>query len=176
MARPKKYIVSLTDAEREQLSGITKNYRFSKYERNRAQILLFAEQGQTDVAIAAQVTCHAMTVRNVRQRYCQRGENEATPVALREQVKRAKQQNRPARVFDGEKEAKLIAVVCSTPPDGAKQWTLSLLQEKIIALQIVENVAKETIRQTLKKMNSNRSVKTCFDLSKKSAGAFKTIA
>lgn len=164
MARPQKYTVSLTDAEREQLTRITKNYRFSPRERNRAQILLFAEQGQTDVAIAGQVACHAMTVRNVRQRFCQQQDAATTIVPPREHVKRAEQKKRAPRVFDGEKEAKLIALVCSTPPDGAKQWTLSLLHERVIALQIVEHVGKETIRQTLKKTNSNPG--------RKSAGVF----
>lgn len=175
MSRPKQYTVSLTDAERTVLTAITKNYRYSERERNRAQILLLSEQNISDTKIAEQVGCHAMTVRNARLRFCSQNQNLTEPLptkSVKQRIKRAEQINRPQRVFDGEKEAQLIAVVCSTPPDGAKQWTLELLHEKVIALKIVEKVAKETIRQTLKKTNLSRSVKTSFDLSKRNVGAF----
>lgn len=165
MARPKKYSVTLTDAEREQLSGITRNYRFSPRERNRAHILLLAEQGHTDNQIAAQVGCHAMTARNVRWRFCQSLTTESVAsVTAKHHVRRAEQTNRAQRAFDGEKEAHLVALACSTPPAGAKplrkragakRWTLQLLHDRLIERQIVERVGKETIRRTLKKTNLN---------------------
>jgi DNA-binding CsgD family transcriptional regulator len=152
MAHPQKYNVALSDlsdAEREQLSGITRNYRYSQRERNRAQILLLAAQGQTDSQIAAQVGCHAMTARNVRWRFCQNPLPEVdTP---KHRVKRAEQTNRAKRAFDGQKEAHLVALACSTPPEGAKRWTLQLLHDRLIEMQILESVGKETIRRTLKK-------------------------
>ena len=112
-----------------------------------------------------------MTVRNARLRFCSQNQTLAEPLPtknVKQRIKRAEQINRPQRVFDGEKEAQLIAVVCSTPPDGAKQWTLELLHEKVIALKIVEKVAKETIRQTLKKTNLSRG--------KRNVGVYKKIA
>ena len=121
-----------------------------------------------------------MTVHNIRQRYCEKtlpvdtkGNKDKGVISIPVQVKRARQANRRARVFDGEKEAQLVAIVCSTPPDGAKQWTLELLQEKVISLRIVDHVAKETIRQTLKKTNE-RNCGAVYALSpgRKSAGAF----
>ena len=158
MARPQKYIVSFTEAQREQLSSITRNYRYSPRERNRAEILLLAAQGQTDCQIAAQVGCHAMTARNVRLRFCQASTVKppllVTPVLIKQRIKRAEQINRAPRAFDGEKEAHLVALVCSDPPKGANRWTLQLLHDRLIEMQIVDSVGKETIRRTLKKMNS----------------------
>lgn len=155
MARPKKHIVSLTEAERELLSGITRNYRYSQRERHRAQILLLAAQSHTDAQIAAQVGCHAMTVRNSRVRFCQNTVIETEPIALKRRVKRAEQINRAKRTFDGQKEAHLVALVCSTPPDGANRWTLQLLHDRVIEMGVVQSVGKETIRRTLKKTNLN---------------------
>lgn len=159
MARPQKHIVSLTEAEREQLSSISRNYRYSQRERNRAEILLLAAQGQTDCQIADQVGCHAMTSRNVRVRFCQTSIVEppllVTPVLIKQRIKRAEQINRAPRTFDGEKEAHLVALVCSDPPTGADRWTLQLLHDRLIEMQIIESVGKETIRRTLKKMNLN---------------------
>lgn len=152
MSRPKLYTISLTDAERDALTGITKNYRYSQRERNRARILLLSEQGQTDAQVAAQVGCSAMTVRNVRLRFCQ----SAKATAVKQKVKRAEQTNRAPRAFDGEKEAHLVALACSTPPKGAERWTLQLLHDRLIEMQIVESVGKETIRRTLKKTNLSR--------------------
>ena len=155
MAQAKKYIVSLSDAQREQLESITHNYRYSQRERDRAQMLLLSEQGQSDAKIADKVGCHWMTVRNTRLRFCthqQEPEADGKPL-VKCVVKRAHQVHRPKRAFDGEKEAQLVALVCSTPPDGASRWTLELVKDRLIQIQVVENVGKETIRRTLKKTN-----------------------
>jgi hypothetical protein len=66
---------------------------------------------------------------------------------------RKEQTKRKARVLDGAAEAFLVATVCSAPPQGQKRWSLSLLQERLVALDYVESVSHETVRQTLKKMN-----------------------
>lgn len=156
MAQAKKYIVSLSDTQREQLESITHNYRYSQRERNRARALLLSEQGQSDAKIAEQVGCHWMTVRNTRLRFCtQSQETSGKPL-----VKRALQVNRPKRAFDGEKEAQLVALVCSEPPDGANRWTLELVKDRLIQRQLVEKVGKETIRRTLKKTNLNLGSKS----------------
>ena len=155
MARSKKYIVSLSDTQREQLESITRNYRYSQRERDRAQMLLLSEQGQSDQKIAVQVGCHWMTARNTRLRFCSQQSQQEQEAAVKPlvSVKRAPQINRPKRAFDGEKEAQLVALVCSAPPDGANRWTLELLKDRLIQMQVVENVGKETIRRTLKKTN-----------------------
>ena len=130
MAHAKKYIDSLSEAEREQRESITCNYRYSQRERDRAQMLLLSEQGRSDQKIADKVGCHWMTVRNVRLRFCTQQTQRQQEVDQKPlvSVKRAHQVNRPKRAFDGEKEAQLI---------------------------VVENVGKETIRRTLKKTNLN---------------------
>ena len=150
MSRLKIHVVTLTDAEREQLTGITRNYRYSQRERNRARILLLSEQGQTDAKVAESVGCSWMTVRNTRLRFCLA---DTDAVTAKQRVKRAEQKNRAPRAFDGEKEAHLVALVCSAPPKGAERWTLQLLHDRLIGMQVVEGVGKETIRRTLKKMN-----------------------
>jgi len=158
MARAKKYIVSLSDAQRGQLESITHNYRYSQRERDRAQMLLLSEQGNSDQKIADEVGCHWMTIRNTRLRFCthqQEPEADSKPL-----VKRAHQVHRPKRAFDGEKEARLIALVCSAPPDGANRWTLELVKDHLIQMQVVENVGKETIRRTLKKTNLSLGTKS----------------
>lgn len=164
MARAKKYIVSLSETQREQLGSITHNYRYSQRERDRARMLLLSEQGQSDQKIAEQVGCHWMTVRNTRLRFCTPSQ-ETQEMSGKPLVKRAHQVNRPKRAFDGEKEAQLVAVVCSEPPEGANRWTLELVKDRLIQMQVVENVGKETIRRTLKKTNLN--------LGTRSVGAFR---
>ncbi len=171
MAQAKKYIVSLSETQRQQLENLTGNYRYSQRERDRAQMLLLSQQGLSDQKIAVQVGCHWMTVRNARLRFC----GQQTPTVGEDKpvvcVKRAFQANRPQRALDGEKEAHLIALVCSQPPDGASRWTLELLKDRLIQMQVVEAIGKETIRRTLKKTNLNPG--------KRSAGAFrpkKTLA
>lgn len=159
MANPKKYSVSLSNVEREQLGGLCENCRYSVRERTRAKILLLSEQGQSDVTIASEVGCHWMTVRNVRQRFCLGQEaavQDGTSQSTKTLIKRAHQVNRPKRTFDGETEAKLVALACSSPPDGASRWTLQLLHDRLIEMQVVKKVGKETIRQTLKKTCSSR--------------------
>lgn len=164
MARPQKYIVSLTDKEREQLTSISKNYRYSERKRNHAQILLQAEQDNTDRSIATAVGCHCMTVRSVQLRFSESQLQKTDTIAAKQHVKRAEQENRAPRALDGEKEAHLIALVCSEPPLGASRWTLQLVKDHLIEMQIVANIGKETIRRTLKKTN--------LSLGKRKAGTF----
>ena len=84
----------------------------------------------------------------VRQRATQRG---ALP-----SVKHKEQERRKARALDGEQEAHLVALTCSAAPQGRKRWTLQLLKDRLIQMEVVENIGMETIRRTLKKTNSSR--------------------
>ena len=148
----KKYHVSLTEAERTELTRLSKSQRHSERERKRARILLLADEAQeggatTDAAIAARIKVASLTVNRVRQRFVARG--------LRESLAHKEQQTRKPRVLDGEAEAFLIATTCSTPPAGYKRWSLRLLRNALIEQQIVDAIGQETVRQTLKKMNSS---------------------
>jgi hypothetical protein len=88
-----------------------------------------------------------VTVENVRERFALGG--------LQAALERKEQTKRKARVLDGEAEAFLIATVCSVPPEGRSRWTLHLLADKVIVAGYTDSVSHETVRQTLKKMNSS---------------------
>jgi transposase len=143
----KKYIVRLTDAERDQLRQMVSKGRAAAYKIRHANVLLLADAdgpGWTDAQIAEAVGLHPFTVRNVRKRLVERGLEGALA---------RKKQERPSRerVLDGEKEARLIALACSTPPEGRTRWTLHLLADRLVELRVVESISHETVRQTLKK-------------------------
>jgi transposase len=104
----------------------------------------------SDAHVATAFRCHGNTVRNVRQRFVEHGLEAA--LARQKQSK----PSRP-RLLDGAKEARLIALRCSQPPEGQAKWTLQLLADKLVELAVVETISYETVRQTLKKTRSNRT-------------------
>ena len=116
----KKYHVSLTEAERQELARLSQSQRHSQRERKRARILLLADEAQEggaikDDAIAQQARVAPLTVNRVRQRFAERG--------LKGSLADKEQERRKARVLDGEAEAHLVALTCSAPPDGHKRWS-----------------------------------------------------
>ena len=146
----KKYHVSLTEAEREELARWSKSQRHSERERKRARILLLADEAQengakADAEIAAQIKVCLPTVNRVRQRFSERG--------LDLSLRHKEQEKRKERLLDGDGEARLIALVCGAPPDGHKRWGLHLLKDTLIEQQVVDTISHEAVRQTLKKMN-----------------------
>lgn len=152
----KLYTVGLSPDERIQLEKISQSPHRSIREKTRARVLLLTDVNrpkteggsQTDGVIAQKLRVSDLTVANVRQRACERG-----AVAS---IERKEQTKRKGRVLDGEAEAHLIATACSAPPEGSKRWTISLLHERLIQAQVVEQVGRTTVFNTLKKMNSNR--------------------
>lgn len=143
----KKYIVRLTDVERETLRQVIRRLRGSSQKVMRAQILMKADAdgpAWTDRRIAEAFGCRTKTVENVRQRLVLEG----FEVALH-----GKRPELPPRqpVLDGEQQAKVIAMRLGPPPKGFANWSLRLLAEKVVELSIVESVSHETIRRTLKK-------------------------
>jgi transposase len=148
----RKYIVALSEEQRQQVEIVARSYKHSERERKRAKILLLCDinredGGLRDAAICEQLDVCDATVGKVKRRFTQDGVQAA--VYRREQAKRK------ARVLDGEAEAFLIATVCSAPPTGQKRWTLHLLADRLIQQGYVDAVSHETVRQTLKKMNSS---------------------
>ena len=143
----KKYIVRLTDEERNVCQVIVKRLKGSSEKVRRAQILLKADAdglGWPDVRIAEAFGCRVQTVENLRRRLVMEGFQEA--------LERKKRQEPPrACKLDGEAEAKLIAMRLGKPPTGYGHWTLQLLAEEMVALEIVDSISYETIRRTLKK-------------------------
>ena len=143
----KKYIVRLSQEERGVLEGVVKKLKGSSLKVRRAQILLKADAegpNWTDRRIAEAFSCTTQTVENVRQRLVMEGFDIVLHGKKRDTPPREKR-------LDGEQEAKVIALRIGPAPKGFSNWSLRLLAERAVALEIVETVSHETIRQTLKK-------------------------
>ena len=143
----KKYIVRLTEEERERCRLTFQKLRGSSEKVRRGQILLKADAdglAWTDQQIAEAFSCRTKTVEDLRQRFVLAGFEAA--------LERKKRQAPPlAKRLDGEQEAKIIAMRLGPPPKGYANWTLRLLARKAVELEIVDSVSHETVRQTLKK-------------------------
>lgn len=146
---PKRYIVRLSEAEQQSLKELVSTGKATAYKIKHANILLSIDvngSGWTDEAAASAFHCHRNTVANIRQRLVEQG--------LEMALKRKPSPKPPRqRVCDGESEAKLIALRCGEPPVGQAQWTLRLLADKAVELEIVPAISHETVRQVLKKTN-----------------------
>ena len=143
----KKYIVRLTDEERKVLREVVKKLKGTSQKVRRAQVLLKADAdgpNWTDKKIAEAVSCRTKTVENIRQRLVMEGFEIALNGKERETPPRQK-------VLDGEQEAKVIALRLGEPPKGFANWSLRLLAERVVELEIVDSVSHETLRKTLKK-------------------------
>jgi transposase len=143
----KKYLVSLTSEERDHLEALLKRGRIGARVSARARILLHAAGGATDSAIAAAVRVGEATVERTRQRFVEGG----LDWALRERP-------RPGgkRKLDGKQEAYLVATACSAPPDGRPRWTLQLLADRLVEVQLVDTISDETVRRALQKTRRSR--------------------
>jgi hypothetical protein len=144
----KKYIVRLTNEERTVCDSTIKREKGKSEKLRRATILLKADAdgpGWNDEKIAEAVGCRVRTVENVRQAFVQEGFEAA--------VVRKKRLTTPTpKLLDGAAEAKLIALRLAKPPAGYGQWTLRLLADQLVELEVVDSISPETVRQTLKKM------------------------
>lgn len=145
----KKYIVRLTDEEREYLNGLVTKGKTAAYKIRHANILLKADEdgsGWSDGQIAEALSAHKASVAGIRQRFVEEGLESALD---------RKKQSAPSRtrMLDGKGEARLIALGCTLPPEGYSRWTLRLLADKAVELDIAGSISHETVRQTLKKTN-----------------------
>jgi transposase len=150
----KKYKVTLTADERQFLHDLVAVGKAAAKKLAHARILLKADAAPegpawTDARIAEAVEVNRTTVEQVRQRFVEQG-LEAALVR--------KKQDRPSRErkLDGAGEARLIALACSEAPLGRAAWTLQLLADQLVQLQVVDTISTETVRQVLKKTNSSR--------------------
>lgn len=143
---PKKYIVDLTKEEHAELMALVKKGESSARKINRARILLLAAEEKTDVMIADALKVGVRTVERTRQRFVE----ECMEFALNDRP-------RPGRVplLDEKGEAYLLALASSQAPEGRERWTLHLLAGRLVEVGIVEEISGETVRQVLKKANSN---------------------
>lgn len=143
----KKYVVRLTDEERSVCQAIVKKLKASSQKVRRAQMLLKADAdgpGWPDAKIAEAFDCRVQTLENIRQRFVTEGFEQA--------LERKKRADPPTvGILDGDAEAKLIAMRLGKPPAGYGHWTLRLLADEMVALEVVDAISYETVRRTLKK-------------------------
>ncbi len=148
-----KYIVRLSTSEREVLEGLVNKGKVAAAKRQRAHILLKADASVegpawSDEQIAEALDVSGATIHRTRQAYVAQG--------LEVALERQRPTGRQFRKLDGAQEARLAAIACSPPPEGQARWTLKLLADQMVILEIVEAIGKETVRRTLKKMISSR--------------------
>lgn len=144
----KRYKVTLTDEERQDLFALISKGKAAAHKLTRARILLQADQSPqgaawTDEHIQQALHVGRMTVERTRQAFVEHGIDAA--------LNRKKRSTPGNQKFDGEKEAHLIAIACSKPPKGQKRWTLQLLADQMIEMEHFDSITSETIRQHLKK-------------------------
>jgi transposase len=147
--RPDKYVVQLNENERHDLQRLVSTGQAPARKIRRAQILLKSDAGWTDKAICEAVEVSGQTVHDVRKGYVQEGVKKTL------ERKSGRPAGSQAKALDGVAEAHLIALTCSEPPQGHSRWTLRLLADRMVALEYVEAVSHETVRNALKKTNSS---------------------
>jgi hypothetical protein len=159
----KKFVVKLSEAERNHLQGLINKGKSPAKRLLKARILLKTDagahgEGWSDGRVVEALDTNMSMVTRVRQQFVEEG---------LEAVLSRKERAAPAitPIFDGEKEARLVALACSTPPEGRARWTLRLLEDKVVELGIVERASDNTIGRVLKK--------TRFSLTAKSSGSFR---
>jgi putative transposase len=140
----RKHVVALTDEQRESLARLVNSGRESARKITRARVLLKAADGEADEAIAGALGVGRATVERARRRFATAG--------LAAAVDRRPQPARPGRrVLDGAAEARLVTLACSTPPEGHGRWTLDLLADRMVQLNVVPAVSRDTVGRALKK-------------------------
>ncbi len=148
-----KYVVRLTSDERTQLEALVRTGKVAAAKRRRAHILLKADagiegSGPTDVQVAEALDVGRNTVHRTRKAFVEHGLDAAiTPRPARHHV---------PRKLDGAGEAQLIALVCGPAPEGRARWTMQLLADKLVELNVVDSISDDTVHRTLKKTTLNR--------------------
>jgi hypothetical protein len=151
----KRYLVTLTADERERLEALTKAGKRSARTLTRARVLLLADQGEhgpawEDRRVAEALGCGHRTVERLRERFVTDGLDAA--LAPKPPARSSRE---PA--LDGAAEARLFALACGPTPDGRRRWTLRLLAGRLVELEVVPAVSRETVRRALKKTRSSRT-------------------
>jgi transposase len=144
----KRYVVKLTLDERTRLEGLIKRGREAAYRRRHAEVLLLVDEGQhgpklIDRVVAERTGFARRTVEQIRERCVTEGLDLA--------LERKKRSRDRSQRLDGEGEARLVSLACSDAPAGHARWTLHLLKDKLVELEVVESISHECVRQVLKK-------------------------
>jgi transposase len=149
----KKYVVTLTDEEREGLQRLVSSGKAAARKLTHARILLHADAapaglGGCDDEIVEALGVGRATVERIRERFVEEG--------LEAALARKQPQREYRRKLDGQAEARLIATACGSAPEGRSRWTLRLLASRLVELAVVESISHECVRRTLKKTSSSR--------------------
>jgi hypothetical protein len=148
----KKYPVIFSDTERDYLKRLIASGTAPSRKPAHARILLKADEcaeadGWVDERVAQAVESSQPTVAKIRRQYFEEG--------LEAALNRRPPTREYRRKLDGEQEARLIALACSEPPEGEARWSLRLLADKLVELEVVEDISYQTVRRTLKKTHSS---------------------
>jgi transposase len=143
MARKKLHIVGLNEQEREELKQYLRKGKSSARSLTRARILLLADKGRDDEMIAETLKVSKSTVSRIRTRYCESG----LDFALHEKAR----SGAPPKI-DGRIEAQLTLLACSEPPDGRSKWTVRLLTDRLVEMEVVDSISHMSVQRLLKKM------------------------
>lgn len=152
---PEKFIVRLSPEERQRLEELVSKGKTAAYRIKHANILLKVDADGprwSDQRIAEAFGCHVNTVANVRKRCVDRG--------LEQALERKKRDTPPTEpILDGAAEARLIAIACSEAPEGSARWTMQMLADELVRLDVVSAISHETVRRTLKKTNCDHTAR-----------------
>ena len=153
-----KYRVKLTGDEREMFTRLLRQGRAAGWKLRRAGAMLKCDEGADgpgwpDAKIAEALDISTRSIENWRKAAVERG-----PLSL---LDRKAQDRSKQRKLDGAGEARLVQLACSTPPAGRGRWSLRLLADQLVVLEVVDAIGHECVRQTLKKTKSNPGVKRC---------------
>lgn len=143
MGRKKLHIVSLKEQERDDLKQYLRKGKSSARSQTRARILLLADDGCDDETIAEALKVSKSTVSRIRTRYCEGG----LDFALHEKAR----SGAPPKI-DGRIEAQLTLLACSEPPDGRSKWTVRLLADKLVEMEVIDSISHMSVQRLLKKM------------------------
>ncbi len=152
----KHFVVRLTSEERARLEGMIRRGREAAYRRRHAEVLLLVDEGVhgaklIDRVVAERTGFSRRTVEQIRERCVTEGLDLA--------LERKKRSRDRAQRLDGDGEARLISLACSDAPEGYARWTLHLLADRLIELEVVESISHECVRQVLKKRHKTLAKK-----------------
>jgi len=148
----KLYHVTLSDEERAELTALVNKGKGVARRLTRSRILLLADENREDGGWKDETIAKAL---GISQRTVERTREKCVTQGIESALNHTRPKKTKAPILDGEAEAKLVHLACSSPPDGYERWSLRLLTAKFLELEIVETISRETIRITLKKMNLN---------------------
>ena len=148
---PKKYRVKLSKVQREKLQELTSSGTIKVRKYKRARVLLLADEAhqegcKSDKVIAERVDISVPTIQRIRQRFVEEG----LESAISEKPRPGR-----SRTFTGQQRAQITALACSEPPEGHARWSLRLLANKLVELEMVDSISHVTVQEVLKKTNSS---------------------